>query len=59
MYESFFGFDKRPFNTVADQRCFFPGATIVEARNNLERVIERGEGPGCSSARLELARHCC
>jgi general secretion pathway protein A len=46
MYESFFGFDRRPFASVPDADCYFPGTSIETARQTLFRCLERGEGAG-------------
>ena len=46
MYESFYGFDKRPFPAVADASHYFPIEELEAARESLARVIRDGEGPG-------------
>ncbi len=46
MYEEFFKFRSRPFTSAPQTGTYFPAASIENARRTLERVIERGEGPG-------------
>jgi len=46
MYETFFGFAKRPFASAPQVDQYFPGATIEDARQTLARCLERGEGAG-------------
>jgi type II secretory pathway predicted ATPase ExeA len=46
MYESFFGFNRRPFASAPDADCYFPGTSIEAARQTLFRCLERGEGAG-------------
>jgi len=46
MYESFFGFTKRPFASVPQVEQYFPVASIEAARGTLARCLERGEGAG-------------
>jgi type II secretory pathway predicted ATPase ExeA len=46
MYEAFFKFRNRPFASAPQTNTYFPAASIENARRTLERVIERGEGPG-------------
>lgn len=45
MYETFFGFDKRPFLTVPTLDRYFPAASIEQAYQTASRCIHRGEGP--------------
>ncbi len=45
MYESYFGFDNRPFLTVPTLDRYFPAYSIEQAYQTAVRVIERGEGP--------------
>lgn len=44
MYNSHFGFVKRPFASVPEVDQYFPGSTIEDARIVLTRCLERGEG---------------
>jgi len=46
MYESFFGFHKRPFVFTPHAETYFPAGTMESARLTLVRCIERGAGPG-------------
>ena len=46
MYESFFGFERRPFPVAPATELYFPAASIEQARGTLTRLIERAEGPG-------------
>jgi len=46
MYESFFGFTKRPFASVAQVEQYFPATSIEAARGTLARCLKRGEGAG-------------
>jgi len=46
MYEAAFKFRTRPFSPVPQPKHYFPTEVIENARRSLERVIERGEGPG-------------
>ena len=45
MYQSFFHFERRPFNATPEARDYFPSEPIENARQTLTRCIERGEGP--------------
>ncbi|MFN7737475.1 MAG: ExeA family protein [Pirellula sp.] len=45
MYETFFGFDKRPFLTVPTLDRYFPASSIEQAYQTASRCIHRGEGP--------------
>ena len=45
MYEAFFGLQRRPFATVPQVEQYFAAAATENARQNLIRCIERGEGP--------------
>lgn len=45
MYETFFGFDKRPFLTVPTLDRYFPATSIEQAYQTASRCIHRGEGP--------------
>ncbi|MEE8452770.1 MAG: AAA family ATPase [Thermoguttaceae bacterium] len=44
MYNSHFGFVKKPFASVPEVDQYFPGSTIEDARTVLARCLERGEG---------------
>ncbi len=46
MYEAFFKFRTRPFSAVPQPKNYYPTEVSENARRSLERVIERGEGPG-------------
>ncbi len=46
MYEATYGLTERPFQPIPQTRYYFPGRVVEEARATLERVIDRGEGPG-------------
>ncbi len=46
MYETFFNFKSRPFASAPQAKNYFPAAAIEAARQTLERLIRRGEGPG-------------
>jgi type II secretory pathway predicted ATPase ExeA len=46
MYETCFGFNKRPFSPLPRTEQYFAGETIAAARQTLARCIERGEGIG-------------
>jgi type II secretory pathway predicted ATPase ExeA len=46
MYETFFKFRSRPFVAAPQTAAYFPAKVIESARQNLTRLIERGEGPG-------------
>jgi type II secretory pathway predicted ATPase ExeA len=46
MYESFFGFKRRPFPVAPSTELYFPAAAIEQARETLSRLVERAEGPG-------------
>jgi len=46
MYDTFFGFDKRPFASAPQIDQYFAGTAIESARLTLGRCIERGEGVG-------------
>jgi len=45
MYESFFGFDQRPFLTVPTLDRYFPTASMEQAYQTVTRAIARCEGP--------------
>ncbi|MEQ1827077.1 MAG: AAA family ATPase [Pirellula sp.] len=45
MYESFFGFVKRPFLAVSTLDRYFPGSSIEQTFQTTSRAIQRGEGP--------------
>jgi type II secretory pathway predicted ATPase ExeA len=45
MYESFFGFVKRPFLAASTLDRYFPAASIEQACQTASRAIQRGEGP--------------
>jgi type II secretory pathway predicted ATPase ExeA len=44
MYESYFGFRRRPFPPIADLRTYVPIDSFEAARANLLRCLMRGEG---------------
>lgn len=44
MYEKFFGFSEKPFNTTPDSRFFFPSAKHTEALNSLIYSIQERRG---------------
>jgi general secretion pathway protein A len=44
MYESFFGFSEKPFNTTPDSKFFFPSPKHVEALNSLRYAIDDRKG---------------
>jgi type II secretory pathway predicted ATPase ExeA len=46
MYEAFFKLRRRPFISAPRTDHYFPATIIDSARQTLERLIERGEGPG-------------
>lgn len=46
MYESFFGFQERPFNETGRLDYYFPGESIEQARTALVRAIDHAAGPG-------------
>ncbi len=46
MYEATYGLSERPFQPIPQTRLYYPGRIIEEARTTLERVVDRGEGPG-------------
>ena len=45
MYESFFGFVKRPFLAASTLDRYFPATSIEQACQTASRAIHRGEGP--------------
>jgi type II secretory pathway predicted ATPase ExeA len=45
MYESFFGFVKRPFLAVSTLDRYFPATSIEQTFQTTARAIQRGEGP--------------
>jgi type II secretory pathway predicted ATPase ExeA len=45
MYESFFGFAKRPFLAVSTLDRYFPATSIEQTFQTASRAIGRGEGP--------------
>ncbi len=45
MYESFFGFVKRPFLAASTLDRYFPAACIEQTFQTTARAIQRGEGP--------------
>lgn len=45
MYESFFGFVKRPFLSVSTLDRYFPATSIEQTLQTTSRAIQRGEGP--------------
>ncbi|OGX15315.1 MAG: hypothetical protein A2Y01_00105 [Omnitrophica WOR_2 bacterium GWC2_44_8] len=44
MYENFFGFSEKPFNTTPDSRFFFPSTKHLEALNSLVYAIDQRKG---------------
>ncbi|HYW78401.1 MAG TPA: AAA family ATPase [Thermoguttaceae bacterium] len=44
MYNSHFGFVRKPFASVPEVDQYFPGSTIEDARTILVRCLQRGEG---------------
>jgi general secretion pathway protein A len=44
MYESFFGFNEKPFNTTPDFKFFFPSNKHLEALNSLRYAIDERKG---------------
>ncbi len=44
MYEQFFGFSEKPFNTTPDSKFFFPSPKHVEALNSLRYAIDERKG---------------
>ena len=45
MYESFFGFDRRPFSAVPRVDFFYPASFTQQACQTIIRCVERSEGP--------------
>ncbi|MFN6129066.1 MAG: ExeA family protein [Planctomycetota bacterium] len=45
MYESFYGFDQRPFLTAPTLDRYFPAASIEATYQTVMRAVQRGEGP--------------
>ena len=45
MYESFFGFTRRPFAAIPQAHFYFPATAIETAKKTLSRCIDRSEGP--------------
>jgi type II secretory pathway predicted ATPase ExeA len=45
MYESFYGFNRRPFSAVPDLSTFFSSRNEEQIRSTLSRVLRRAEGP--------------
>lgn len=45
MYESFFGFNRRPFSAVPDLSSYFTSRNEEQIRATLARVLRRSEGP--------------
>ncbi|MCY2982291.1 MAG: AAA family ATPase [Planctomycetota bacterium] len=45
MYESFFGFVKRPFLAASTLDRYFPATSVEQACQTASRAIQRGEGP--------------
>ncbi|MFT5524679.1 MAG: type II secretory pathway predicted ATPase ExeA [Pirellulaceae bacterium] len=46
MYESFFGFNQRPFSHAPNAAHYYPAPGIEQARQTLASCIERAAGPG-------------
>jgi type II secretory pathway predicted ATPase ExeA len=45
MYESFYGFDQRPFLTVPTLDRYYPASSIEAAYQTVTRAVQRCEGP--------------
>lgn len=45
MYESFYGFDQRPFLTIPTLDRYFPSTSVEQAYQTVARAIQRCEGP--------------
>jgi|GEM_PF-1250474 len=45
-YESFFGFQQRPFAATPNIQSYFAAESIESARRTLARIVERGSGAG-------------
>lgn len=45
MYESFYGFNRRPFSAVPDLSSYFSSRNEEQIRATLQRVLRRAEGP--------------
>ena len=45
MYESFYGFSRRPFSVVPDLQSYFSSRNEEQIRGTLTRVLRRAEGP--------------
>ncbi|MBN8601341.1 MAG: AAA family ATPase [Planctomycetes bacterium] len=45
MYESFYGFNRRPFSAVPDLNAYFSSRNEEQIRATLTRVLRRAEGP--------------
>jgi type II secretory pathway predicted ATPase ExeA len=45
MYESFYGFDQRPFLIAPTLDRYFPAASIEATYQTVMRAVQRGEGP--------------
>jgi type II secretory pathway predicted ATPase ExeA len=46
MYETFFGFNDRPFSPAPQAKRFFSSSAAESARQTLSRCLDRGEGIG-------------
>lgn len=44
MYENFYGFSEKPFNTTPDSKFFFPSPKHLEALNSLRYAIDERKG---------------
>jgi len=44
MYEKFYGFKEKPFNTTPDSKFFFPSAKHLEALNSMRYAIDERKG---------------
>ena len=44
MYEKFYGFNEKPFNTTPDSKFFFPSDKHTEALNSLIYAIDERKG---------------
>ncbi len=56
MYDSFFGFQQRPFSAAPQAELYYPYASMETARDTLVRCIERSEGPGLLVASAGLGK---
>jgi type II secretory pathway predicted ATPase ExeA len=59
MYESFFGFVKRPFLAVSTLDRYFPASSIEQTFQTASRAIQRGEGPIAIFGGIGLGKTMC